>query len=52
MRKSEKGDYSAKYSKNFTEGLIRFIYTLNTILISNIMILAQTVLQIFVDKVL
>ena len=43
MHKSEKGDNSAKYSQNLWK-VNQVIYTLVTICVSNIMILAQAVL--------
>ena len=46
MHKSEKGDNSAKYLQNFAK-VNQVIYTLDTIFESNIMIIAQAVLQIF-----
>ena len=48
-RKSAKGDNSAKYSQNFTK-VNQVIYTLDTILVSYITILAQAVLQIFCSQ--
>ena len=51
MHKSEKGDISAKYSQNFTK-VHQVICIMYPNSMPDIMILAQAVLQIFVDKML
>ena len=49
MPKFEKGDNSAKNSQNFAKSN-QIIYTLDTICLPNIKILAQAVLQIFCSQ--